>query len=70
MDSGSITIDGYDISNCTLKSLREKVAMVTQNVFTFNDTVAANIAYGKKGLELKIEAAVAQIKQLIAAERK
>ena len=34
------------------------------------DPTRANIAYGKKGLELKIQAAVAQIKQLIAAERK
>lgn len=46
-DEGSILIDGQNINNCTLKSLREKIAMVTQNVVTFNDTIAANIGYGK-----------------------
>ena len=46
-DSGSILIDGQDIKDGTLKSLREQIAMVTQNVATFNDTIAANIAYGK-----------------------
>ena len=44
-DSGRIFIDGQDICNVTLKSLREQFGMVTQNVVTFNDTVAANIAY-------------------------
>lgn len=46
-DSGQILIDGIDISDCTLKSLRGHIAMVTQNVVTFNDTIAANIAYGR-----------------------
>jgi len=46
-DSGSILIDGKNIADCTLKSLREQIGIVTQNVVTFNDTVAANIAYGK-----------------------
>jgi ABC-type multidrug transport system fused ATPase/permease subunit len=45
-DSGRILIDGIDIKNCTLKSLRGQIAMVTQNVVTFNDTIAANIGYG------------------------
>ena len=45
-DSGRILIDGHDISDCTLKSLRDQIAMVTQNVVTFNDTIAANIGYG------------------------
>lgn len=48
-DSGSIRIDGQDIRDVTLMSLRSQIAMVTQNVVTFNDTVAANIAYGKTG---------------------
>jgi subfamily B ATP-binding cassette protein MsbA len=47
-DSGSILIDGKDIRQATLFSLRSQIAMVTQNVVTFNDTVAANIAYGKR----------------------
>ena len=48
-DSGQILIDGKDIRNATLFSLRNQIGMVTQNVVTFNDTIAANIAYGKLG---------------------
>lgn len=46
-DGGSIRIDGIDIQDVTLASLRDQIAMVTQNVVTFNDTLAANIAYGR-----------------------
>jgi len=46
-DAGQILIDGKDIHNATLFSLRSQIGMVTQNFVTFNDTVAANIAYGK-----------------------
>jgi subfamily B ATP-binding cassette protein MsbA len=46
-DSGRILIDGKDIQEATLASLRSQIGMVTQNVVTFNDTIAANIAYGK-----------------------
>ena len=46
-DSGRVLIDGHDIRNATLVSLRSQIAMVTQNVVTFNDTIDANIAYGK-----------------------
>jgi ABC-type multidrug transport system fused ATPase/permease subunit len=46
-DSGQILIDGKDISAATIKSLRSQIAMVTQNIVTFNDSVMANIAYGK-----------------------
>jgi ABC-type multidrug transport system fused ATPase/permease subunit len=46
-DAGQILIDGKDIRNATLFSLRSQIGMVTQNVITFNDTIAANIAYGK-----------------------
>jgi ABC-type multidrug transport system fused ATPase/permease subunit len=48
-DSGQIFIDGQDIHNATLASLRDQIGMVTQNVVTFNDTVANNIAYSKPG---------------------
>lgn len=48
-DSGRILIDGQDIRDVTLKSLRAQISMVTQNVVTFNDTMAANIAYGRPG---------------------
>ena len=43
--SGSITIDGYDISSLSLKNLRSHIALVNQNVTLFNDTVAHNISY-------------------------
>jgi subfamily B ATP-binding cassette protein MsbA len=48
-DSGRILIDGKDIHEAKLHSLRSQIGMVTQNVITFNDTIAANIAYGKPG---------------------
>ena len=43
---GAITIDGVDIRNITLDSLRQLMGIVTQEVILFNDTVANNIAYG------------------------
>ncbi|MFH1719749.1 MAG: ABC transporter transmembrane domain-containing protein [Planctomycetota bacterium] len=46
-DSGRVLVDGKDIRDVTLVSLRSQIAMVTQNVVAFNDTIAANIAYGK-----------------------
>jgi ABC-type multidrug transport system fused ATPase/permease subunit len=45
--AGSITVDGVDIRDVTLKSLREQIGIVTQETVLFNDTVAANIAYGR-----------------------
>jgi ABC-type multidrug transport system fused ATPase/permease subunit len=46
-DAGQILIDGKDIRDATIFSLRSQIGMVTQNVVTFNDTITANIAYGK-----------------------
>jgi subfamily B ATP-binding cassette protein MsbA len=43
---GSITIDGKDIRDATLKSLRGQIAIVTQQTILFNDTIRNNIAYG------------------------
>ena len=43
---GNISIDGRDIREVTLKSLRGQIAMVTQQTILFNDTVRNNIAYG------------------------
>ncbi len=45
--TGAITFDGADIRQVTLRSLRDQLGLVTQDTFLFNDTVAANIAYGK-----------------------
>ena len=44
---GQICIDGMDISMATRKSLRGQFGIVSQEVILFNDTVAANVAYGK-----------------------
>lgn len=44
--SGSILIDGKDLKSIELKSLREKIGIVTQETVLFNDTVKNNIAYG------------------------
>jgi subfamily B ATP-binding cassette protein MsbA len=44
--SGKILIDGTDIAEFTLKSLRENLALVTQETFLFNDTIWQNIANG------------------------
>jgi subfamily B ATP-binding cassette protein MsbA len=44
---GRILIDHIDIKNVTLKSLRHEIGIVTQETILFNDTVRANIAYGK-----------------------
>jgi ATP-binding cassette, subfamily B, bacterial MsbA len=43
---GAVLIDGLDIRQATLRSLREQVALVTQETVLFDDTIAANIAYG------------------------
>jgi subfamily B ATP-binding cassette protein MsbA len=43
---GRITIDGVDLREFQLRSLRSRIAMVTQDVILFNDSIRANIAYG------------------------
>lgn len=47
IDSGAIMIDGIDIRDIPLKALRLQIALVSQDVVLFNDTIAANIAYGR-----------------------
>jgi len=46
---GSIEIDGVDIRDVTLKSLRQQIGIVTQETVLFDDTIANNIAYGLPG---------------------
>jgi len=46
---GKILIDGADIKEVTLKSLRRQIGIVTQETILFNDSIRANIAYGKSG---------------------
>jgi subfamily B ATP-binding cassette protein MsbA len=45
--AGRITLDGHDLAELTLTSLRANIALVSQEVVLFNDTVAANISYGQ-----------------------
>ncbi len=59
--SGRIMLDGIDIRNIAISSLRSKIALVSQDTTLFNDTIEANIAYGKP------DATAADIKK--AAER-
>ena len=44
---GAITIDGHNVRDVTLASLRSQIGMVTQETVLFDDTVAANIAFGR-----------------------
>jgi len=56
--AGRILIDGHDVRDVTLSSLRSQVGIVTQETVLFNDTVRNNIAYGQPHVALKeVEAA-------------
>jgi len=58
VDRGEILIDGVDIRDVTLKSLRQQIGIVPQETTLFSGTIAQNIAFGKTDLDLKdIEAA-------------
>jgi len=59
--SGRILLDGQDIQELTLESLRDNIALVSQEVILFNDTIFANIAYGRMG-------GVAEAQVIAAAE--
>ncbi len=55
---GAVTIDGQNVREVTMASLRESIALVSQEVVLFDDTVRANIRYGRPGAaEADIEAA-------------
>ncbi|MDP4796821.1 MAG: ATP-binding cassette domain-containing protein, partial [Rhodospirillales bacterium] len=49
IDAGTITIDGTDVRDVTLESLYANISLVSQEVMLFDDTVRANIAYGRPG---------------------
>ncbi|MEQ8287481.1 ABC transporter transmembrane domain-containing protein [Thalassospira sp.] len=56
IDNGAISVDGQDIRDVTLESLRKATALVSQEITLFDDTVRANIAYGRAGAtEAEIE---------------
>ncbi|MFC7366184.1 MULTISPECIES: ABC transporter ATP-binding protein [Bhargavaea] len=49
VDGGSISIDGIDVRDMTMQSLRSQIGIVQQDVFLFTGTIFENIAYGKLG---------------------
>ncbi|MCW5620869.1 MAG: lipid A export permease/ATP-binding protein MsbA [Burkholderiales bacterium] len=55
LTSGSIQIDGHDVEDVRLSSLRANIGLVSQDVVLFNDTIAANIAYGAKAAASEAE---------------
>jgi len=55
---GAVMLDGIDIREISLSSLRGSIALVTQDVILFNDTITNNIAHGKEQDMAKIEAAI------------
>jgi subfamily B ATP-binding cassette protein MsbA len=56
--SGAILVDGHDVRDLTIASLRKQIGKVTQETVLFNDTVRNNIAYGQPDVPMeKIEAA-------------
>ncbi len=58
VSEGAVLIDGVDVRDATLASLRAQIGLVTQETVLFNDTVRANIAYGMDRVdEARVEAA-------------
>jgi len=57
--SGRVLLDGHDIQALRLESLRANIALVSQDVVLFNDTIRANIAYGGMGAASDAEVAAA-----------
>ena len=67
---GAIMLDGVDILDVTVRSLRSQIAMVTQETILFDDTVAGNIAYGSasaSAAEIEAAARAAHAHEFIAA---
>ncbi|THG22240.1 ABC transporter B family member 11-like [Camellia sinensis] len=58
-DSGHITLDGIEIQRLKLKWLRQQIGLVSQEPVLFNDTIHANIAYGKDGIASETEISAA-----------
>lgn len=58
--SGNIMINDSSIKDFDIKSLRENISIVTQRVYIFNDTIAANVAYGYEIDEIRVIEALRQ----------
>jgi subfamily B ATP-binding cassette protein MsbA len=70
VSGGRITVDGADVRDATLASLRGAMAVVTQDTVLFNDTVRANIAYGRPELptcEVERAARMAHAHEFVSA---
>lgn len=70
VSSGAVTVDGVNVEDCTLASLRNHIAVVSQNVILFDTTIRENIAYGMPEVsEAAIEKAVeaAALTEVVAA---
>ena len=63
-DSGRITIDGIDVNDISLKSLRHNIGMVQQDVFLFTSTLEENITYGKENASYEEVVSAANVAQL------
>jgi subfamily B ATP-binding cassette protein MsbA len=63
---GSITVDGMNLRDVTLQSLRDRIAIVTQETILFNETIRNNIAYGRK--DIPIEAIIDAAQKAYADE--
>jgi len=55
VNEGSVRVDGHDVREYELKSLRDQIALVSQEVVLFNDTIRANIAFGRDVSSAAIE---------------
>lgn len=64
-ESGEIDIDGKNIDLFSLEALRNSISIVTQRVYIFNDTIAANVAYGK---EIDAKKVIVSLEQANALE--
>ena len=70
VDAGAIEIDGIDVRSVTLKSLRESIGIVQQDVYLFGSTIRDNIAYGRPDAtdeEIAEAAKLANIHEFIAS---
>jgi ABC-type transport system involved in Fe-S cluster assembly fused permease/ATPase subunit len=64
LDAGRILIDGQDVRDVTQDSLRAGIGLVPQDTVLFNDTIAANIAYGRPGSDQSAIEAAARAAQI------
>ena len=52
VDGGKISVDGYDVRDVTLKSLRNQIGIVLQDIYLFSTTIKENVAYGRPNTTL------------------